>query len=202
MSFGAILCVEGAKWFAVSRHQWDPMIAIGVARLFEIILISLIILIWEKGLLSIGLARSKMIPGLKKGLIWSASFGVLALFGFIVLYIADVNFLPLIRTPLPTKQNDILFLFLIGGIVAPVAEEIFFRGVLYGFFRRWGVIMALVLSTLVFVLAHPIGHSLPVIQLVGGILFAIAYEVERSLLVPITIHAIGNISIFTLSLLF
>jgi hypothetical protein len=37
-------------------------------------------------------------------------------------------------------------------------------------------------------------------QAVGGILFAVAYEVERSLLVPITIHVLGNLAIFSLSL--
>ena len=178
------------------------MITLGIARLFEIILISGIFLVWGKGLPSIGLARSKMFSGFKKGLIWSAGFGVLALFAFLSLFLLGIDPLALIRTSLPTKQADILLFFLIGGIVAPLAEEVFFRGVLYGFFRRWGVVVALVLSTLVFILAHPTGHGLPVTQMVGGLLFAIAYEIEGSLLVPITIHALGNISIFTLSLLF
>jgi hypothetical protein len=38
-------------------------------------------------------------------------------------------------------------------------------------------------------------------QVVGGIVFAVAYEVEGSLLVPITIHVLGNMAIFTLSLI-
>jgi membrane protease YdiL (CAAX protease family) len=197
----AIFCIEGTRWFVVSRHLWDPMHALGVARLLEIILILLIVLIRGKGLPSIGLALSKVFPGFKKGLIWSVGFGVLALCGFIVLYIAGVKVLPLIKTPLPPKQNDILLFFLIGGIVGPVAEEVFFRGVLYGFFRRWGAVVALVLSTLFFVLAHPTSHGLPITQAVGGILFAIAYEVEGSLMTPITIHALGNMAIFTLSML-
>ena len=177
------------------------MIALGIARLFEIILISLIVLVWEKGLPSIGLARSKMFSGFKKGLIWSAGFGVLALFAFLVLFLLGIDPAALIRTFLPTKQNDILLFFLIGGIVAPVAEEVFFRGLLYGFFRRWGVIAALFLSTLLFVLPHIGSHGLPVTQMVGGLLFAIAYEVEGSLMVPITIHVLGNMAIFTLSLI-
>ena len=72
---------------------------------------------------------------------------------------------------------------------------------LYGFFRRWGVGVALVLSTLIFVLSHAITHGIPVTQVVGGILFAVAYEVEGILFVPITIHCLGNMAIFTIALL-
>jgi len=43
-------------------------------------------------------------------------------------------------------------------------------------------------------------HSF-VTQMVGGILFTVAYEVEGSLMVPITIHILGNMDIFTLSLI-
>jgi len=39
-------------------------------------------------------------------------------------------------------------------------------------------------------------------QIVGGIIFAIAYEKEGSLIVPITIHVLGNMAIFTLSLIY
>ena len=97
--------------------------------------------------------------------------------------------------------SEIAFFFLIGGMVGPIAEEVFFRGILYGFFRRWGVLVGLGLSTLIFVLIHLISHLfLPVTQVIGGIVFALAYEVEDSLLAPITIHALGNMAIFTLSL--
>jgi uncharacterized protein len=47
------------------------------------------------------------------------------------------------------------------------------------------------------VLVHPMDRSLPVTQIIGGLLFAVAYEVEGNLLVPITIHALGNLAIFT-----
>lgn len=196
-----IFCVEGARWVVASEHLHAPMIALGIARLLEIILILLVVLIWGGGLSSIGLSMSKVFKGLKKGLIWSAGFGIIAFFAFIILSVARINVLRLIETPLPSKQNDLLLFFLIGGVVGPVAEEIFFRGILYGFFRRWGVIVAVVLSTAVFVLPHLGSHGLPITQVVGGILFAIAYEIEGSLMTPITIHALGNMAIFTISLL-
>ena len=59
---------------------------------------------------------------------------------------------------------------------------------------------ALVLSTLIFVLLHPTISGFPLPQVVGGLVFAVAYEVEGNLLVPITIHALGNMAIFALAL--
>ena len=61
--------------------------------------------------------------------------------------------------------------------------------------------MALTLSTLVFVLAHPVFPAIPITHVVGGIVFAMAYEIEGSLLAPLTIHVLGNTAIFTLSLI-
>ena len=126
---------------------------------------------------------------------------MVAFFAFVVLFVVGINGLTLIQAHLPKKPSEIILFFVIGGMVGPVAEEIFFRGMLYGFFRRWGVVVALVLSTLIFVLAHPVFPGIPVTQVVGGIVFAVAYEVEGSLMAPITIHALGNMGIFTLSLI-
>jgi len=106
-----------------------------------------------------------------------------------------------IRTGFPKSSEDLLLFFLVGGIVAPVTEEVFFRGILYGFLRRWGILVALVLSTAAFALTHGIGHGFPVTQVVGGILFAGAYEIEKNLVVPITIHCLGNLAIFSLSMM-
>jgi membrane protease YdiL (CAAX protease family) len=197
----AVFCIEGARWVLAPEHLNAPMIALGAARLLETILILLVVLLWGNGLSSIGLAASKIFPGIVKGLTWSIGFGVLALLGFFILSISGHDPLSLIKPPLPKRANDILLFFLVGGIVAPIAEEIFFRGILYGFFRRWGVVVALVLSTALFVVPHLGSHGLPITQIVGGILFAIAYEVEGSLMTPILIHSLGNLAIFSLSLL-
>jgi membrane protease YdiL (CAAX protease family) len=104
---------------------------------------------------------------------------------------------------LPSENSALITFLLTGAVIGPVAEEIFFRGVVYGFFRRWGIPTAIMLSTLLFVLphSHASGPLIPVTQLIGGILFAVAYEIEKNLLVPITIHITGNLAIFALSLL-
>ncbi|MBW2086149.1 MAG: CPBP family intramembrane metalloprotease, partial [Deltaproteobacteria bacterium] len=175
--------------------------AVGTLRLIEIVLMLLIVVIWGRGLSSIGLARNQIVPGLKKGLIWSAGFGLIAVFCFTVIYAAGSNPLRLLQTPLPSKSWQAGLFFLVGGTVAPLAEELFFRGIVYGFLRRWGVIVALAASTLLFVLAHAGGPGLPLMQIAGGIMFALAYELEGHLLVPVVIHALGNMAIFSLTLL-
>ena len=61
---------------------------------------------------------------------------------------------------------------------------------------------ALILTTLIFVSAHAgYAGTIPVTQTVGGIIFAISYEAEANLMVPITIHVLGNTAMVTLSLI-
>ena len=195
----SIIVIEWLEKVIVSRTLFDPMIILGAARLLQIILILLLVKIWGKGLEAIGLDMPRIFYGIKKGLLWSFGFGVLAFSGFLVLFIAGIDPLPMIKMPMGPGIKEFILLICIGGILAPVAEEVFFRGVLYGFFRRWGVVVALIVSTLLFVVVHPLGQGIPFIQIVGGILFAVAYEVEGTLMTPITIHILGNCSLFTLS---
>jgi hypothetical protein len=201
ISLAAIIPIELVMKAVITKNQYLPIVILGAARLFETSLMIMIFFVWGKGISSVGLAPSKMIHGLKKGLIWSACFGIITSLVFAVLYAVGQNPLTLIETRLPSNHSEIILFFLIGGFIAPITEEIFFRGILYGFFRRWGVLVALILSTLLFVLVHPIGSRIPLPQVVGGIVFAVSYEMTRSLLTPITIHILGNTAIFTLSML-
>ena len=197
----SILVVEWLEKVIIPRTLLDPMIILGAARLLQVILILLIVVIWGKGLETIGLDLQQIFFGIKKGLIWSFGFGILAFLAFLVLFLIGIDPLPMIKMPMNPSINQFIILICIGGILAPVAEEVFFRGVIYGFFRRWGLIVALIVSTLLFVVVHPMGQGIPVIQIVGGIIFAVAYEVEGSLMTPITIHALGNCSLFMISYL-
>ena len=202
LCFAAVLAIELITWLVTSQSPYHPMLILAGARCLQIIMIILIALTWGKGLASLGLARSEMVAGLKKGLLWSAGFGAVTFIASVALFVAGINPLTLLKVRLPTQTGDLILLFIVGGIVGPLAEELFFRGVIYTFLRRWGVIVALVLSTSIFVLCHPLGYGIPITRLVGGLLFAVAYEFGGSLLVPITIHALGNLAIFSISLLF
>ncbi len=200
LCLAAVLAVELGTRVVTATPIYHPMLILGGARLLEILLIVLIVVTWGQGLSSIGLAQSEMVSGLKKGLLWSAGFGTVTSIVCVGLFAASIDPLTFIRAQIPTQTSDLIFFFIVGGLFGPVAEELFFRGILYGFLRRWGVIVAIVFSTLIFVLCHPINSGIPVTRLLGGILFAVAYEISGSLIVPITIHALGNLAIFTLSL--
>jgi len=201
LSLAAVLTTEVAARLVLSKAAYSSLPVLGVARVVEIILFLLIVSSRGKGISSIGLSRDRTVAGLKRGLIWSAVFGLCAFLGFVVLYAAHIKDpLRLIKTHLPPGTHGIVLLFVVGGLVSPIAEEVFFRGILYGFLRRWGVLVALVGSTVIFVLAHAIISGIPLTQVAGGLVFAAAYEVEGNLMVPITIHALGNLAIFSLSL--
>lgn len=175
-----------------------PLALLGGTRLLQSAL--LVGLGWNSasGLSVIGLSRPHIARGLKRGLLWSAGFGVVAAIGGIFFYFAGTNPLALLRVPLPPEPVDQYLYFAVGGVIAPVAEELFFRGILYGFLRRWGIAAAILLSTTLFGLAHP---GVSPVQLIGGVVFAWAYEQEKSLMTPVVIHCLGNLAIFSLALL-
>lgn len=61
--------------------------------------------------------------------------------------------------------------------------------------------MEVIGSTLVFVEAYPNLVPIPITQLIGGLVFATAYEIEKYLMVPILVHGLGNAALFSLLLL-
>jgi uncharacterized protein len=197
LSVAAVAFVEAG--LLLSKATINPLLKLGAVRLLEAGLIVWIVHVVEGSLTFIGLDRTRWFASLRKGLLWSAGFGAFSGIVFGVLFMAGINPLSMIRTSLPKNSTGLLLFFLVGGIVAPVAEELFFRGILYGFLRRWGIAVALVLSTAAFAITHGLGHGFPLTQVVGGVLFAAAYELEKNLLVPITIHCLGNVAIFAMS---
>lgn len=88
-------------------------------------------------------------------------------------------------------RNFVLML-LLAGVVAPLVEETFFRGVLYGWLRaRLPVVVAVASSAALFALVHFIPILLPALFAMGLIL-ALAYELSGSLWLAILLHAIQN----------
>lgn len=199
VSIAAVLVAETVLSMVVAGKTQASLPALGFIRLLEAVLLLMICLRFEKGLQAMGLSRLKIIPGIFKGLIWSAGFGLIAAILFLALYVSGINVFKLLTNPLPSSTRHIVIFFLIGGVIGPVAEEIFFRGIIYGFFRQWGIFIAIAISTLLFVFLHPVGRNLPLTQFVGGLVFAVAYEKEKNLMVPITIHCLGNMAIFSLT---
>ena len=203
ISILGIAAIELAARMLLSFNFLAPLAGVGLARVVEIGFLLALIKFRENRLSTIGLSSSQIYRGLKSGLIWAISFGVAAGVVLSISHLAGIEVTALFRMQLPSESSRLITFLLVGVLIGPVAEEIFFRGILYGFFRRWGIPAAVLLSTLLFVLphSHSTGLAIPVTQLIGGILFAVAYEIEKNLLVPITIHSLGNLAIFILSLL-
>lgn len=199
LATGVILLSETAFRIGWEALPLPPLAGLCLTRLIQIIAILAIVFFCEHGIKPLGLTGSAAIRGLIRGMIWSLAFGAIALFGMLVVYLAGIDPLAFLRTRLPETMPDRVYFFLAGGVMAPLAEELFFRGLVFGYLRRWGFISALLMSTGIFVLAHSFS-GFPLVQLVGGLVFGVCYEKERSLWVPIIIHAAGNITLFTISL--
>jgi hypothetical protein len=197
----AVVLVLEALVIGLWPHQWGwGMWVTGLLRVVQGGALVFILIQRGPGWSALGLARSDLRRGLLRGLLWSAGFGVLAGIGLVALQVLGMTPLKFFRLPLPLVWQRLLVLFLIGGLVGPVVEELFFRGLIFGYLRRWGAAAAIVGSTLVFLAPHVAYRSLGPTQVVGGLIFAVAYEIEGSLLVPILIHVLGNLALFGLGL--
>ncbi|MDA3896562.1 MAG: CPBP family intramembrane metalloprotease [Desulfobacteraceae bacterium] len=203
ITIGIIFTVE----MIAHKLPISPLMQTGTARFLEIISILMVFKWLNNGLGAIGLSSEQIVPGLKNGIIWSAGFGLVAAIFGAVLFLSGMNPFKLLHGRLPDSKMDIVFFFLIGGVIAPMAEEIFFRGVVYGFIKgmllkkikKWAIPAALIISTYLFVIAHQTSAGIPLPQLVGGIVFCVSYEINKSLMTPILIHTLGNLALFTIS---
>jgi len=81
-------------------------------------------------------------------------------------------------------------------VVAPVAEEFFFRGFFYGALRsRLGILAAAAIDGVVFGLIHFTGSdSLELLPILGflGFVFCLVYERTKTLYTVIGLHALNN----------
>ena len=89
-------------------------------------------------------------------------------------------------------------LLLASAVIAPVCEEVFFRGYLLGVFARAGRERAAVLSALLFSAAHGLSLETPVLFAIGLLLAAAAYRAQ-SLLAPVIMHMAYNATLIVLA---
>lgn len=99
-----------------------------------------------------------------------------------------------------------VLLFLGTVILAPVAEEVLHRGLLFGWLQEKNVWMAYILSAFLFAAIHvvqyiglysPLHIAVALVQyLPAGIVFAWAYHRSGCIFAPIAIHAVNNFLAF------
>jgi hypothetical protein len=81
---------------------------------------------------------------------------------------------------------------LLGGVAAPFAEELVFRGVLYPLLRnRWGLWPGVLASSLIFAVIHG-DIAVGVTAFVLGIILALVFEYSRSLWSAVLVHVLNN----------
>jgi membrane protease YdiL (CAAX protease family) len=136
--------------------------------------------------------------------LWLLAAVVIALFFIPVRVVVGLSIQLLLHLPMENLQAraDILaselswagFLstLLMAGAMIPFAEELFFRGVLYGWLRRrFGMWIGIVASALVFAIAHG-DIAIGISNLILGFVLAWIYERSQSLWVPVAVHAVNN----------
>jgi uncharacterized protein len=128
-------------------------------------------------------------------------FHFLITIGFIFLVVLLVSYLnpELINTVLydedmiaPQGLNSKIYYAITAVILAPVVEEIAFRGIILNRFRvKWGIGRAVILSSILFGVLH---YKLAIVgALTLGICLALIYIRTENILISITIHFINNL---------
>jgi len=93
--------------------------------------------------------------------------------------------------PVPVRMG----LWVSAVVVAPVAEEVFFRGILQTFLvrvlgTRW---RAIILASIAFGIVHVSQLHTVIALTLLGVLMGFAYERHGSILLPIAVHAAFNL---------
>lgn len=131
----------------------------------------------------------------------------------IMVLIMDILIMLSFKTPMLPYDEPMWFLIAIRGIIGPIAEEIFFRGVIFGFIllstfqlfsknnknnncKIWAII-ALLIQSLIFAFYHNNPSSFNwVIRILSGFLYGSLYLLnKRNLLPAIIAHMAHNLFI-------
>ncbi|MDD3080705.1 MAG: hypothetical protein PHW17_00595 [Desulfobacterales bacterium] len=68
---------------------------------------------------------------------------------------------------------------------------------IYGYLGFWGFEWVQLGGTAAFAAAH-LFSEVPVARIIGGLVFAVSYEIEKNPMVPIVVHAFGNTALFVI----
>ncbi len=87
----------------------------------------------------------------------------------------------------------LVLMLLLGGLVAPVVEELLFRGFIYGAWeRRFGWVISALMTSTLFALYHPqFGWTF-----LSSIIFIWIYRRTGTLRAPMFVHAVFNLSLW------
>jgi membrane protease YdiL (CAAX protease family) len=90
------------------------------------------------------------------------------------------------------KTKDAIAAFIVVGLIAPVSEEVFMRGVIANGFETIGKVKGALLSGFLFMLLH-MNPAQVVHQFILGALIAMVYYYTHNLKIAILMHIVNNI---------
>jgi membrane protease YdiL (CAAX protease family) len=131
-------------------------------------------------------------PG--KATLWIVPAGLAAVYAVSLLYgLAVHSKQQEIISEFPRSAGGLVLFLLVAVVMAPLFEEIFFRGFLFrGFAESWGWVVGAIVSAAVFGLAHlQLDVFVPLFAL--GFVLAWAYKRTGSLWTSISLHALFNL---------
>lgn len=145
--------------------------------------------------------------GLRPGRLWSSAgwvlLGLVAFltFGAVYSQVVDVHEKQTIVKDLGANDSTAA---LVGGavlviVIAPLAEEFFFRGFFYRALRnRMGIALAATLDGIVFGAIHAGGSPIAVLPVLAvlGVIFCLIYERTGTLFATISMHALNNFAAY------
>jgi len=142
---------------------------------------------------SVGFRRFDVSRGLGLGCLFLVvSFAFNFVWSTVLLILAGVRAQPDVLPQFGGGTGGLLLALLVGALVAPIAEEAFFRGYLFAGLRRHvGFRQAVLVSAGLFALVHMLPTSWPPIFMLG-VLFALLYEQTGSIWPAVIVHALMN----------
>jgi len=191
---GIVLFIEAAFFFLNHHSSVIPPIYLsGLMRALDV----MVLLLWGPW----SFKGAHMKKAIQEAIVVTV---IVAAAGFLFLAFLKT----VMEAPLPKMRNPSLYyqgttliaFYLTACIISPLAEELFFRGLLYRHMRqRCGIWISVLVVSLVFALMHY--HKGIGMPFLGSLIFCLGYEKTKFILTPILLHVTGNIILYLLPLI-
>ena len=82
-------------------------------------------------------------------------------------------------------------------LISPIAEELFFRGIIYRIMReKWNACVCIGIVSVLFASIHYYFNGQALVPFLGSLIFCLGYEKTKSILTPALLHITGNLIIY------
>lgn len=203
LASGMIFVIYGENLFGLLVQLGIPDTDLGYFTIvFAVQFISTVLFVFlftillnKASLDDLGIKGARLVDYMKYGIL-----GGLLLLLLIVLLGIPINYLQPDIEPqafeeilrLITGPAEFLVLLVIGAVLAPLSEELFYRGMIYPVFRQYlGPLWGAILAGMVFGLAHwDLWRTIPLA--IGGAILCYIYEKTGSIFVSALAHGVWN----------